>query len=106
MKPTEQPETTSPPIDTPSKGDAQPVDVETDVVHCVECLWWAFHSGTLSWSSRRSRVTWSAWSTRIEIEPEIVSYAPACTTVRCMVPLRLNITKPSSVEAVIVSGPR
>ena len=41
MKPTEQPETTSPPIDTPSKGDAQPVDVETDVVHCVECLWWA-----------------------------------------------------------------
>ena len=38
--PTEQPETTSPPIDTPSEGDAQPVDVETDIVHCVECLWW------------------------------------------------------------------
>ena len=45
-------------------------------------------------------------SARIEIEPEIVSCAPACTTVRCMVPLRLNITKPSSVEAVIFSGPR
>ena len=45
MNPTEPQQTTSPPIDTPSKGDAQPVDVETDLVHCVECLWWASDQG-------------------------------------------------------------
>ena len=51
----------------------------------------------------------TAWralvSSRIEIEPEIVSYGPACTTVICMVPLRLTINTPPSTEAVIVSGP-
>ena len=45
-------------------------------------------------------------SSTIEIEPVIVSYAPACTTVICMVPLRLTINPPPSTEAVIVSGPR
>ena len=45
-------------------------------------------------------------SSKIETEPVIVSCAPACTTVMCMVPLRLTITAPPSSAAVIVSGPR
>ena len=40
MKPTEQPETTSPPIDTPSEADAQQAAVDAYVVHCEECVWW------------------------------------------------------------------
>ena len=40
-------------------------------------------------------------SSKIEIEPVIVSCAPACTTVICMVPLRFTI----NAETVIVSGP-
>ena len=44
-------------------------------------------------------------SSRIATEPVMVSRAPACTTVRCMVPLSVTSTTPSS-EAVIVSGPR
>ena len=45
-------------------------------------------------------------SSKIEIEPVSVSCAPACTTVMCMVPLRLIISTPATPEAVIVSGPR
>ena len=43
-------------------------------------------------------------SSKIETAPVMVSCAPACTTVRCMVPLSVTSTTPSS-EAVIVSGP-
>ena len=38
--PTEQPETTSPPIDKPSEGDAQQAAVDAYLVHCEECVWW------------------------------------------------------------------
>ena len=44
-------------------------------------------------------------SSKIEIEPVIVSCAPACTTVICMVPLRFTSNTPPAAEAVIVSGP-
>ena len=44
-------------------------------------------------------------SSKIAIAPVIVSCAPACTTVMCMVPLRLTLTAPPASAAVIVSGP-
>ena len=45
---------------------------------------------------------WSALvSSKIEIQPVIVSCAPACITVICMVPLRFTI----NAETVTVSGP-